>query len=130
MKAESNLEAAPLRYAGAAPLLNRPLVNDLLGVDIALIGVPYDGATEYQPGTRYGPREIRNMSSFTRSIHHVTRVNPYELCNIADLGDVNFTNPFDLQRCLADITDFYRKICAAGEVPRSVGGDHSVSFPI
>jgi guanidinopropionase len=70
------------------------------------------------------------MSSFTRSIHHVTRVNPYELCNIADLGDVNFTNPFDLQRCFADITDFYCKICAAGAVPLSVGGDHSISFPI
>ncbi|RLC21627.1 MAG: hypothetical protein DRI57_01915 [Deltaproteobacteria bacterium] len=130
MKEESKLEAAPLRYAGVATLLRRPLVNDPSGVDIALIGVPYDGATENRPGTRHGPREIRNMSSFTRSIHHVTRVNPYELCNVADLGDVNFSNPFDMQQCFNDITDFYRKICAAGAVPLSVGGDHSVSFPI
>jgi guanidinopropionase len=70
------------------------------------------------------------MSSFTRSIHHVTRVNPYELCNIADLGDVNFLNPFELQQCFADITDFYEKICAAGAAPLSVGGDHSISLPI
>ena len=124
------MEAAPLRYAGVATLLRRPLVNDPSGVDIALIGVPYDGATENRPGTRHGPREIRNMSSFTRSIHHVTRVNPYELCNVADLGDVNFSNPFGLIQCFADITDFYRKICAAGAVPLSVGGDHSISFPI
>ena len=89
MKVESNWEAAPLRYAGVATLLRRPLVNNPSGVDIALIGVPYDGATENRPGPRHGPREIRNMSSFTRSVHHVTRVNPYELCNIADLGDVN-----------------------------------------
>ena len=130
MKEESNLEAAPLRYAGVATLLRRPLVNELSGVDIALIGVPYDGATENRPGPRHGPREIRNMSSFTRSIHHVTRVNPYELCNVADLGDVSFLNPFDLQQCFADITVFYSKICAAGAVPLSVGGDHSIIFPI
>ena len=106
------------------------MVNDLSGVDIALIGVPFDGATENRPGPRHGPREVRNMSSFTRCVHHVTRVNPYALCNIADLGDVNFTNPFDLQRCFADITDFYRRICAAGAVPLTVGGDHSISLPI
>ncbi len=86
MKEESNLKATPLRYAGVATLLRRPLLTDSSGVDIALIGVPYDGATENRPGPRHGPREIRNMSSFTRSIHHVTRVNPYELCNVADLG--------------------------------------------
>jgi guanidinopropionase len=106
------------------------LVNDPSNVDIALIGVPYDGATENRPGARHGPREIRNMSSFTRSVHHVTRVNPYKLCNIADLGDVSFVNPFDLQQCFADITDFYSKICADGAIPLSVGGDHSISFPI
>lgn len=130
MKEEPNLEAASLRYAGVATLLRRPLVNDPSGVDIALIGVPYDGATENRPGARHGPREIRNMSSFTRSIHHVTRVNPYELCNVADLGDVSFSNPFDLQLCFTEITNFYRKICASDAVPLSVGGDHSISLPI
>jgi len=72
MEEQSTLEAAQLRYAGIATLLRRPLVNNPSGVDIALIGVPYDGATENRPGPRHGPREIRNMSSFTRSIHHVT----------------------------------------------------------
>lgn len=130
MREESDFTGAPLRYAGVATLLRRPLVKDPSGVDIALIGVPYDGATENRPGPRHGPREIRNMSSLTRSVHHLTRVNPYELCNIADLGDVTFSNPFDLQQCFTDITDFYRKICVAGAVPLSVGGDHSISFPI
>ena len=100
------------------------------GVDVALIGVPYDGATENRPGARHGPREIRNMSSFTRAIHHVTRVNPYELCHVADLGDVPLSNPFDLELCFSDITTFYREVCAAGAVPLSVGGDHSITLPI
>jgi guanidinopropionase len=130
MSEKSNLEAAPLRYAGVATLLRRPLVTDPSGVEVALIGVPFDGATENRPGARHGPREVRNMSSFTRTVHHVTRVNPYELCNVADLGDVSFSNPFDLQQCFADITAFYSDICAAGAVPLSVGGDHSISLPI
>ncbi len=124
------MKAAQLRYAGPATLLRRPWQSDPSGLDIALIGVPYDGATENRPGTRHGPREIRNMSSFTRSIHHVTRVNPYELCSFADLGDVDLSNPFDIQESFADITDFYRGICAAGAVPLSVGGDHSITLPI
>ncbi len=130
MKKKPDLEAARLRYAGVATLLRRPLVNDPSGLDIALIGVPFDGATENRPGARHGPREIRNMSSFIRSIHHVTRVNPYKLCNVADLGDVHLTNPFELQPCFADITEFYRRIYATGAVPLSVGGDHSISLPI
>ncbi len=130
MNQAPDIEAAPLRYAGVATLLQRPLVSDPSGVDIALIGVPYDGATENRPGARHGPREIRNMSSFTRAVHHVTRVNPYELGNIADLGDVPFSNPFDLQQCFTDITHFYRKVCAASAVPLSVGGDHSITLPI
>jgi guanidinopropionase len=70
------------------------------------------------------------MSSFTRDVHHVTRVNPYEICNVADLGDVPLSNPFDLQRCFTDITAFYREVCVAGAIPLSVGGDHSITLPI
>jgi guanidinopropionase len=70
------------------------------------------------------------MSSLTRSIHHVTRVNPYELCRVADLGDVPLNHVFDLEASLSDIEAFYAKIHAAGAVPLSAGGDHSITLPI
>jgi guanidinopropionase len=70
------------------------------------------------------------MSSMLRSIHHVTRVNPYELCCIADMGDVLLTNVFDLEASHNNITEFYRKVHAADVVPLSAGGDHSISLPI
>jgi guanidinopropionase len=70
------------------------------------------------------------MSSFTRSVHHVTRMNPYEICQVADLGDVAFSNPFSIQQSFADITEFYLKICTAGALPLTAGGDHSITFPI
>jgi guanidinopropionase len=110
--------------------MRTPLVPDPTKLDIALIGVPFDGGVENRPGQRHGPREIRNMSSYMRTIHHVTRVNPYKLCRIADMGDVTITNPFDIETTHADITEFYRRVHAAGAVPLSAGGDHSISLPI
>ena len=119
-----------LRYSGIATFMGTPLVGDPAEVDIALVGVPYDGATENRPGPRHGPREIRNMSSFIRAVHHATRINPHALCRVADLGDVAFSNPFDIEASHADITAFYRTLHAAGVAPLSAGGDHSISLPI
>jgi guanidinopropionase len=110
--------------------MRTPLVRDPSTLDIALIGVPFDGGVENRAGARHGPREIRNMSSLMRTIHHVTRVNPYKLCRVADMGDVPIISSFDIEAAHADITEFYRKVHAAGTVPLSVGGDHSISLPI
>ena len=118
------------RYTGVATFMRAPLVFDPSKLDIALIGVPFDGGVENRPGQRHGPRDIRNMSSLIRTVHHVTRVNPYKLCRVADMGDVPITNIFNIEASHADITEFYRRVHAAGAVPLSAGGDHSVSLPI
>jgi guanidinopropionase len=118
------------RYAGVATFMRTALVCDPSKLDIALIGVPFDGGVENRPGQRHGPRDIRNMSSLIRTIHHVTRVNPYKLCRVADMGDVPITNTFNIEAGHTDITEFYRRVHAAGAVPLSAGGDHSVSLPI
>lgn len=107
------------RYTGITTFMRTPLVRDLSKLDIALIGVPFDGGVENRPGQRHGPREIRNMSSLIRTVHHVTRVNPYELCRIADMDDVPITSAFDLEGSHANITEFYREVHAAGVVPLS-----------
>jgi guanidinopropionase len=118
------------RYTGIATFMRTALVRDPAKLDIALIGVPFDGGAENRPGQRHGPREIRNMSSLIRTVHHVTRVNPYELCRIADMGDVPIASAFDLERSHAHITQFYHEVHDAGVVPLSAGGDHSISLPI
>jgi guanidinopropionase len=122
--------ASAPRYSGIATFMRTPLVRDPSKLDIALIGVPYDGGVENRPGQRHGPREIRNMSSLMRSVHHATRINPYELCRVADMGDVPIPDAFQVEASHANITQFYREIHAAGVVPLSAGGDHSISLPI
>jgi len=70
------------------------------------------------------------MSSMMRTIHHVTRINPYKLCRIADVGDVHFKQIFDVVASHADIASFYEKLHKSGIVPLSAGGDHSITLPI
>ena len=124
------VDAALVPRFGAIPTFMRlPHVVDPAAVDIALIGVPWDGGTTNRAGARHGPREIRNMSSFMRKVHHVSRIAPYELARVADLGDAP-ANPIDLMDSLKRIEGFYAKVHAAGALPLSAGGDHLVTLPI
>ncbi len=118
------------RYCGIPTFMRTPFATDLKDLDIALVGVPYDGAVEARSGARQGPRQIRDMSSMMRAIHHVTRINPYEVCRIADVGDVHFNQIFDVIASHGDITRFYERLHNAGIVPLSAGGDHSITLPI
>ncbi len=118
------------RYTEIPTFMRTPHGTRLDELDIALVGVPFDAGVTNRPGARHGPREIRNMSSLTRTIHHVTRINPYELCRIGDVGDVRFTNVYHLDEAIKDIEAFYCKLHAAGVVPLSAGGDHSITYPI
>ncbi|HKP27244.1 MAG TPA: agmatinase [Dongiaceae bacterium] len=124
------VDAALVPRFGAIPTFMRlPHVPDPAKLDIALIGVPWDGGTTNRAGARHGPREIRNMSSFMRKVHHVSRIAPYDLARIADLGDAP-VNPIDLMDTLARVEKFYAKIHAAGALPLSAGGDHLITLPI
>jgi guanidinopropionase len=118
------------RYSEIATFLRAPLAERLEGVDIGVVGIPYDGALTNRPGARHGPREVRNQSSMTRAINHATRVNPFALCKIADVGDVAFSSVFNIEDTHREITDFIAMMVAAGVMPISVGGDHSISLPI
>lgn len=118
------------RYTGLATFMRCPFQDDPAGLDIALAGIPYDGGITNRPGARHGPREIRNSSSLMRSIHHVTKTDPYALAKVADVGDVPFREVYYPEPSMDDITKFYRRIHEAGALPLTAGGDHSVTFPI
>lgn len=128
-KSEFDPSSAP-RFTEIATFMRCPLAASPDNVDIALIGVPYDGGVTNRPGARHGPREIRNSSSLMRAIHHVTRFNPFEACRVADLGDVRLSSMYDPAIVAAEIESFYSAVVDAGALPLSAGGDHSISYPI
>ena len=119
------------RYAGIATFMRLPYIdlNDADDVDVGLIGVPWDGGTTNRAGARHGPRQMRDMSTMARSVHHVTGTMPFNLVNCADLGDCP-VNPIDLMDTLDRVTTFFRRIRDAGIAPLSAGGDHLISLPI
>lgn len=118
------------RFSGIPTFMRIPNITDPSDVDIAIIGIPYDGGVENRAGARHGPREVRNLSSMLRSIHHVTRINPFKICRIVDLGDVQILPFSSISDAHNRITDFYKKIHSAGVIPLSIGGDHSICLPI
>jgi guanidinopropionase len=125
-----NPDMSAPRYTGIPTFMRAPLADTLENIDIALIGIPYDGALTNRPGARHGPREVRNQSSLMRAINHATRINPYELCKIADVGDVPFNSVFSIEDSHRDIEDFVSSVISGGAIPLSCGGDHSVSLPL
>ena len=118
------------RFAEIATFLRAPLVESLDNVDIGLIGVPTDLGVTNRPGARHGPREIRNSSSLMRTFNLGMNINPYKLCRIADLGDVSFSQRYDLDKQVEEIESFYQKIIEKNIFPISAGGDHSITYPI
>lgn len=118
------------RFAEIATFMRAPLAESLDDLDIALVGVPTDLGVTNRAGARHGPREIRNASSLMRTSNLAMGINPYELCRIADVGDVRFSNLYELEIQVREIESFFRQLTAAGVLPVTAGGDHSITYPI
>jgi len=117
-------------YAGAQSFLRRRYSHDLHGVDVAVLGIPFDTATSNRPGARFGPRAIRSASSsLTWERPWPWDIDPMEALTIVDYGDC----PFDYghpDRIPATIEAHAGKILAAGAACLGLGGDHFVSYPL
>ena len=117
-------------YSGALSFLRRRYGKDLGGVDVAVVGVPFDLATTNRPGTRLGPRAIRAASaSLAWCPPYAWDVDPLERLNVVDWGDVYF-DPGRPHEAPDTITAAYAGILASGATPLTLGGDHFISFPI
>jgi guanidinopropionase len=117
------------RFAGPVTFMRLPQRESAAGLDIAITGIPFDGGTTNRPGTRHGPRELRAASTLMRRVNPVTGVAPYELCAVADCGDLT-TNPVDVLDTLELITAQIAELRAQGALTLVAGGDHLISLPI
>ena len=117
------------RFGQVATLMLLPAVASAKGLDVALLGIPYDGGTSYRTGARFGPRAVREQSSLIRPWNPVLKVHPFERLRVADCGDVDVV-PISIERTLAAIQARVGEVMAAGAMPVCVGGDHSVTLGI
>lgn len=118
------------RYTGIATFFRTPASQQTDDVDIGIIGVPFDGGVTNRSGTRHGPRAVREQSTLLRRINAATRITPFAMARVRDLGDCWIEQPYELQGALKEIETFYSSVLSAGIVPLSVGGDHAISLPI
>ena len=117
-------------YAGALSFLRRRYAKDLDGVDVAVVGVPFDTATTNRPGTRFGPRAIRAASaSLAWCRPYAWDFDPLDRLHVVDWGDVFFDHG-DPASVPATIRAQYGEFVARGVTPLTLGGDHFISYPI
>lgn len=116
------------RFAQPATFMRLPYQTDLAGVDVALLGVPFDSGTSYRSGARLGPREIRAQSSLIRPYSYFQKVSPFERLTIVDAGDVD-APPVGIEPAYAAIEAGITRVLDADATPLAVGGDHSISLP-
>jgi agmatinase len=113
------------RYTGVRTFARLPHTRDLDGVDVAVVGVPFDTATSYRPGARFGPEAIRAGSTLLRPYHPALHLDVFGALNIVDYGDVVVT-PGNAERTASQIADGLAPVLAAGAASLVLGGDHSV----
>ena len=117
-------------FAGALSFLRRRYTKDLSGVDIAVTGIPFDQAVTNRPGTRLGPRAIREASALqSPDAPYGWGYNPLEAFSVVDYGDLAFDyayTPGFPDRVTAHIGG----ILEAGAASVVLGGDHSITLPI
>jgi agmatinase len=117
------------RFTGIPTFMRLPNITQPDELDIAIIGIPFDGGTTYRPGPRFGPRNVRVQSAIIRPWNPVLKLNPFEKYRIADFGDLS-VNPLSIEDTFRRIEQGLAPVLAAGARTACVGGDHSISLPI
>lgn len=117
------------RFGGPATMMRLPAQDTAEGLDACFVGIPMDIGTSNRPGTRLGPRQIRDESRMLRPYNMATGAAPFDRLQVADIGDVPI-NTFDLKKSVDIITAHYDAILGHGAVPLTLGGDHTLTWPI
>ncbi|MFV0474527.1 MAG: agmatinase [Pikeienuella sp.] len=116
-------------YSGALSFCRRRYARDLAGVDIAVIGVPFDTSVTNRPGTRFGPRAVRAAStnlSWARA--WPSPFDPFERLNVVDWGDIAF-DPGRPETVPGTIEAAIAHVIGQTKGALLIGGDHFTTYP-
>lgn len=115
------------RYTGVRTFARCPHVRDLAGVDVAVVGVPFDTGTSFRVGARFGPEAVRSGSTLLRPYNMNQGVDVFATQSVVDYGDLDVT-PGDTIRSLDQIATGLEAIDRAGVTPIVIGGDHTIAL--
>ena len=125
-----------LPFTGIATFAGYPLWQSEQQTDAVVLGIPYDEGTTYRPGTRFGPRAIRDASMFYSYDKLENRFYDADRRKwilsgkmITDAGDVPI-EPLSLENNWRSITRAVTSILDANAIPAVLGGDHSITYPV
>ncbi|MGH8874014.1 MAG: agmatinase [Acidimicrobiia bacterium] len=119
--------AARASFAGVPA---RP-VDDLGDAGVVILGAPFDWGTSYRPGTRFGPKAIREADYLPFDgyrPHLPTGIDPLGTLGVVDAGDLDLA-PGYVEESLERIADTVEAVARAGAVPVVLGGDHTITYP-
>jgi agmatinase len=115
------------RFAGIRTFMRLPHVTDPAAAAAAVLGIPFDTATSFRPGARFGPEAIRSASVLLRPYHPAFGIDVLEAVSVADFGDLPVA-PGDTEGTYRRIEEGLAPLVEAGVFPLVLGGDHSITL--
>ena len=102
-------------------------MREVEGVDVAVVGVPFDTATSFRAGRALRPEGIRSASTLLRPYHPPLGVDVFANQSVVDWGDLDVT-PGNAERTMGQIAAGLEPLVGAGVTPIVLGGDHSIAL--
>jgi agmatinase len=115
------------RYSGPRTFARLPAVETTDGVDVSIVGLPWDSGASFRSGARFGPEAVRSASALLRPYNPAQDVMVFGRVSAVDYGDAP-TVPGYIEETLARIEAHLAPVHAGGAIPLGVGGDHSVTL--
>jgi agmatinase len=116
-------------FMGIPSFMRLPVSRELSGIDVIVLGIPFDSGVSYRSGTRFGPRKIREASLTLWGHNPTMKVTPTEALKVVDYGDVSVI-PTSIEHTMTAVTETASKVLDTGATLISLGGDHSVTLPL
>lgn len=117
------------RFAGIRTFMRLPHITDPAAAEAAVVGIPFDTATSYRTGARFGPEAIRSVSVLLRPYHASFGIDVLDAVSVADFGDLPVA-PGSAEGTYRRVEEGLAPLVDAGVFPLVLGGDHSITLPV
>ncbi len=126
IKQPASASSSP-RFINMGTFMRMERITNLEGLDFAIIGIPFDTASSFRTGSRFGPSSIRNISTLIKPNNVILEINILDELRGGDYGDINIVPGYILPT-YERIEEELSEIVCAEVIPISLGGDHSITL--